>query len=605
MITDPDSVDRFRLLATFVAGRSVDVAPTPAGTPAHTNGRTIFVTAGGTGAEQRRELLVQAALLAAGSLDKRLVKSLRGRPALASRYLSLEGQRALARLAPRLPLAADLYLIATGRTDTAADSEVGGAGSVSTAADSDVGAAGSVSTAADSHIGGAVDTGNAAESLAAARGRGAVADPPEWFGVIRPSLLLGPTAGPGARPGDRELRLEFDRLDLPEADDDDDTADSGESKIAKLFENPLFSSRTLLDFMRKQLGGKRSPGNGPAGAEAPVRAVRRARTVGAHARPLPTRIHFTDDDKPGAAVGVGGALYPEWDVHHHRYRPEWCRVIDFPFTADADIAAAGVPSDDVLRRRLARVGLGPKVLRGRPDGDELDLEALIDLFVDLRSGHSPPENVYREHRKLARDLGVLILLDASGSATDTDPDGLAVHDHQRRAAATLAVTLEELGDRVAVYAFRSQGRHAVHLPAIKTFGQRFSAVGRARLNQLEPASYTRLGAGIRGAGEILKTQAGTRNRLLLVLSDGFPYDDGYEGRYAEADARKALEELRADGVGCLCLSLGADTDTEALERVFGAAGYAGATTLAELSPRMDELFLASLRELSAPKAVRA
>ena len=53
------------------------------------------------------------------------------------------------------------------------------------------------------------------------------------------------------------------------------------------------------------------------------------------------------------------------------------------------------------------------------------------------------------------------------TATDTDPDGLAVHDHQRRAAATLAVTLEELGDRVAVYAFRSQGRHAVHLPAIK------------------------------------------------------------------------------------------------------------------------------------------
>ena len=56
---------------------------------------------------------------------------------------------------------------------------------------------------------------------------------------------------------------------------------------------------------------------------------------------------------------------------------------------------------------------------------------------------------------LARNLGVLILLDASGSATDADPDGLSVHDHQRRAAATLAVTLEELGDRVAVYGFRS------------------------------------------------------------------------------------------------------------------------------------------------------
>ena len=166
------------------------------------------------------------------------------------------------------------------------------------------------------------------------------------------------------------------------------------------------------------------------------------------------------------------------------------------------------------------------------------------------------------------------------------------------------LTLEELGDRVAVYAFRSQGRHAVHLPAIKTFGQRFGAVGRARLNQLQPSGYTRLGAGIRGAGEILKTEAGTPNRLLVVLSDGFPYDDGYEGRYAEADAYKALEELRTDGVACLCLSIGAATATDALERVFGSAGCVSAATLADLSPQMDELFLSSLRELAAPKPLR-
>lgn len=159
-----------------------------------------------------------------------------------------------------------------------------------------------------------------------------------------------------------------------------------------------------------------------------------------------------------------------------------------------------------------------------------------------------------------------------------------MHELQRRSAATLAATLEELGDRVAVYAFRSKGRHAVQLPAIKTFEQRFGALPRARLNQLQPSGYTRLGAAIRGAGEILKTEAGTQNRLLLVISDGHPYDDGYEGRYAEADARKALEELRGDGVACLCLSLGATTESDALERVFGAASHAHADTLADLSP---------------------
>ena len=237
----------------------------------------------------------------------------------------------------------------------------------------------------------------------------------------------------------------------------------------------------------------------------------------------------------------------------------------------------------------------------RADGDDVDIEAMIDLFVDLRSGHSPPEHVYTERRRLARNLGVLILVDASGSATDADSEGLAVHDHQRRAAATLAVTLEELGDRVAVYGFRSQGRRAVHLLAVKTFGQSFGAAGRARLSQLQPFGYTRLGAGIRGAGEILKSQAGTPHRLLIVLSDGFPYDDGYEGRYAQGDTAKALEELRADGVACLCLSIGTDGDAVALDGVFGPASHAGAATLSELSPRMDVLFLSALAELAAPK----
>jgi Mg-chelatase subunit ChlD len=560
--------DRFRFLATYIAGRSVDVTAAPAGQPSYTNGLFIFVSAGGSVCEQRRETLVQAALLGAGSLDPRLVKGLRARATLARRYLALEGQRVLAELGRQIPL--DAALLVDGQPSTA----------------------------------------TAEESLAMAKGRAKVADPPAWFGVIKPSRLLTAPAGPGGQAGNKDLRLQFDPIDLPESEDDDEDEDddggkSTESKILKLFESPLFNNQSMSDYFRKMFGGSRSPGEGAAGAEMTVRSIRRVQEAGPKARPLPTRIQFTDDGKPGAAAGVGGALYPEWDVFNDRYKPDWCRVIDFPLTVAADVSDAGVEHDDVLRRRLSRVGLGPKVLRGRADGDELDIEALIDLFVDLKSGFSAPEHVYLERRKLARDLGVLILIDASGSAVDADAAGLAVHDHQRRAAATLAVTLEELGDRVAVYAFRSQGRHAVHLPAIKTFNQSFSAVGRARLNQLEPGSYTRLGAGIRGAGEVLKNEAGTPNRLLLVLSDGFPYDDGYEGRYAEADASKALEELRMEGVACLCLSIGTTTETDMLERVFGSASFASAPALADLSPRMDELFMSALAELAAPKPARA
>lgn len=83
-----------------------------------------------------------------------------------------------------------------------------------------------------------------------------------------------------------------------------------------------------------------------------------------------------------------------------------------------------------------------------------------------------------------------------------------------------------------------------------------------------------------------------------MLSDGFPYDDGYEARYAEADTYRALEELRTDEVACLCLSIGASTPTADLGRVFGSATHASGSTLAELSPRMDELFLGALREFA-------
>jgi len=556
---DPGKPDRFRLLASFLAGRPLGVIEAPVGEASHTDGRFVFVARGGSLAEQRRQVLVQAALLGAGSLDPRLLAALRRRPKRARRYLALEGRRVLAELATRMPLAQAL-----GPT-------------------------------------GAPTTSSVDESLAVACGGEAVADPPEWFGVLRPARLLdAPVADAGARPGESDRRLELVPTELPEAEDDPDAEPGEESRILKLFENPLFGGSRLADLFHKLLGSSRSADSGPAGAEMPSRALRSVARVGPNARPLPTPLRLTQDGKPGAAVGVGGALHPEWDVHRNQYRRDWCRVIDFPLQPAADLSGAGVERDEVLHRRLSRLGLGPKVFRRRPDGDDLDVEALIDLCVDLRAGYSPPEQIYLERRKLARNLGVLILLDASGSATETDPEGRSVHEHQRRAAATLAVTLEQLGDRVAVYGFRSHGRGAVHLLALKPFAQRLSAGGLARLHQLEPVGYTRLGAAVRHAGEILKREAGTPNRLLLVLSDGVVYDDGYESRYAEADSERALAELRADGVACLCLAIGASTPSEALDRVFGSASHANAPTLAQLSPRMDELFLAALKELAAP-----
>jgi nitric oxide reductase NorD protein len=202
--------------------------------------------------------------------------------------------------------------------------------------------------------------------------------------------------------------------------------------------------------------------------------------------------------------------------------------------------------------------------------------------------------VYVESRRSRRDLGVLVLLDISGSAAEPSGAGGTVHDHQLSAAASLTAALDQVGDRVALYGFRSQGRTAVHVFPVKRFDEGFSTAAQERLGGLSAGGFTRLGAAIRHGAAILDHGGGTGRRLLVVLSDGFAYDHGYEGAYGEADARRALSEARHRGIGCLCLSIAAATDPDALRRVFGTAAHASLKTESQMAHTIAPLFRAAL-----------
>src|SRR5262245_4387011 len=91
-----DSPGRLSLLASAISSRALQVMPGEAGEPAWTDGRLIFVDASTTRRRQVEAVAVQASLLAAGSLDADVVRRLTRRPAVARRYLAVEGHRALA-----------------------------------------------------------------------------------------------------------------------------------------------------------------------------------------------------------------------------------------------------------------------------------------------------------------------------------------------------------------------------------------------------------------------------------------------------------------------------------------------------------------------------
>ena len=547
---------RFKLLATAISGRLVEVAPVEPGALAWTDGATIFIDQHAGVNEQLCSLAVQASLLGAGSLNSDVLDRLVRRRSLVGRYLAVEGHRALAAHEALLPL--------------------------------------SVRPLIDRSV--IVRTESPAGSLAFATGRTSIDDPPRSFGTIRPRRIRAVVAtNPDHEVTPQTLTRASQETVLRDLDDEDD-----EGAAVDILSSPVGGGGGIGRLLKKMLGDARSPGGaGPPGADAPTHWSRRAprvaqaKAVIGAATPIPDGVDL---------IERRGTRYPEWDVYRRRYRPDWCTVVEVVPKAE-ELAPLTPPDTHALRRPLAHLGIDLERCRRQLQGDDIDIDAAVEAHVETIAGSPPDEALYVDTLRRQRDLAVLLLLDISGSAGETSPTGATVHEHQRAAAAALMVALYDLGDRVALYGFRSQGRSAVHVVPIKPFGDELDTRAMQRLGGLVPAGYTRLGAAVRHGAAVLDQDGGASRRLLVVLSDGFAYDHGYQGTYGEADARRALAEARRRGLGCLCVSVGADTDADALRRVFGTAAHARIPRVEQLPSIVGPLFRSALQSAEVRRRV--
>lgn len=528
-----------------MAGRSVHVQRAAAGEPTHTDGLTIYLARGAAHAEDLAAIAVQGALLAAESLPADVLGRLHGRPRLARRYLAVEGRRALVASAEVLP---PLPVVTEARS------------------------------AQEPPL-------SALDSLARASGREPVPGLPPVFGAIRPRRVMANVARQVEDPKAAEpTPLELSQQVTAQVDEDEFESEGAgrpesqsHSRLARWLMRRLGERGEQRDVQR---GGNIFMDAGQVINRASGRPT--AATMAASLAPVEVQ-----------TGGRSALRYPEWDVRSERYRPEWCTVLEVDPDA-RNRAELHWPDATGLERRLARLGVGLERRRRQPQGEDLDIDAVVEAQVDLRSGMPPAEGLYVENQRHRRSLAVLVLVDVSGSAAERGAGDRTVHAQQLDAARLLLEALHALGDRVALYGFRSHGRAAVEMLRVKRFADHAEGAVYERLATLRPEGYSRFGAAIRHGAHLLATDAGTERRLLVVFSDGFAYDDGYEGRYGEADARRALAESRRQGVGCLCLSLGTTTDAESLRRVFGTAAYAHANEFDELMRSIGGLFRSAL-----------
>ncbi|WP_322629347.1 nitric oxide reductase activation protein NorD [Halothiobacillus sp.] len=297
-------------------------------------------------------------------------------------------------------------------------------------------------------------------------------------------------------------------------------------------------------------------------------------------------------DLPKAASALpplnDGKMLPEWDYKTRTLKPDQCRVNTIPLT---DVEPCALPEhlkrdQQRLKRQFGALQPVRQRLKGQPDGNDID----IDAYIRHISHQNETENrFYIDHRNRERDLSCLLLADLSLSTEAWVGDNQRVIDVIRESLFLFAETLTTTLDQFALYGFSSKQRTDVRVHTLKAFDEPYSDIVRGRINGISSAYYTRMGAAIRHATEILARQK-TRERLLLLLTDGKPNDaDHYEGRYGIEDTRKALIEARQQGLRPFCVTVDQEAH-EYLPHIFGKSNFIIIRKPSELPARLPLLY---------------
>lgn len=309
-------------------------------------------------------------------------------------------------------------------------------------------------------------------------------------------------------------------------------------------------------------------------------------------------------------AGETAYFYDEWDKDLGDYRVNWCRVVekkvkrgDRNFVELARARYRGIISSLRYQFQLMRPE-GLRRVHNELDGDDYNLESVVDFVIDRRtaaranSNVQPNERLYTKRLRRERDVAVAFLLDQSSSTARTigrhplqpyTHPGRRIIEIEKEGLVLMSEALESVGDAYAIYGFTSEGRRNVRFYTVKDFDERLTTEIERRIGGINFQHNTRLGAAIRHATTKL-TAREARTHLLIVLTDGRPYDHDYgDSLYAREDTRDALAQARLADVTPFCITIDRNSEQE-LRDLYGEVGYTIIDDILSLPERMPMIY---------------
>jgi len=302
--------------------------------------------------------------------------------------------------------------------------------------------------------------------------------------------------------------------------------------------------------------------------------------------------------------GEEAFAYDEWDRELNDYRVGWSRVIekrvkqgDRGFVELARSRYRGVISSIRHQFQLMKPENLTKINR-ELDGEDYDLNALVDFVIDRRADGRQSENIYTKRLRKQRDVAVSLLLDQSSSTARTitrNPlqpytyPGRRIIEIEKEGLVLMSEALEAVGDVYSINGFTSEGRRNVKFYVVKDFDEKYSDEVEKRIGGISFQNNTRLGAAIRHtAAKLLRQES--RTKLLIILTDGRPYDHDYgDARYAREDVREALTEAKVSGIIPFCITIDRESEAE-LKDLYGDVGYTIIDDVLSLPERMPAIY---------------
>ncbi len=128
-----------------------------------------------------------------------------------------------------------------------------------------------------------------------------------------------------------------------------------------------------------------------------------------------------DLDRGGVDAGTAGVFrYDEWDYKRQHHRKGWCQLREYPIQrVDPDFHRATLTKYGGLvksiRRTFEVLRGEDRLLRRQPQGEDVDIDALVEAHADQRAGLEMTDHLFIRQSRDDRNIAVCFMVDMSGA----------------------------------------------------------------------------------------------------------------------------------------------------------------------------------------------